>query len=393
MVLILAAMMTVRANLASDHRASAANRDSHGAAPAFSHSYPPDPVQVERPKVSGPPPRVSPGHRLSGKLTITSFPQLLHRLPAGTLVDAGDHWFLRSPISFADHATLSIKGASRIDLGPNAFIEAESGGTVRLEDETVTAVDQNGRVLDGPSSSAGFLDAIDGGRLVLIHDRLIRLGHAGVESYGVSMREPGIGSQVSECTIEGDYIGVYLSHAVGVRIIGNRVLDSVIYGIDPHTDSTDILIESNVIRNSGVHGIILADGVVDSHIESNVLEGSHLHGIVLYRGSNHNVVWNNRIAGAFDGIVVTDSSSSTISANTISGIQRFGLRVSGQSRGNELAGNVVTDALLGAYLYDGATANVLRDNRLAGRLEVVRIRCDAPGNRVSPVPPRSEVSP
>lgn len=391
--LVVAATMTVRDNLARDRRASAGNRAARGTVPAFSHSYPPNPVEVERPKVSGPPPHVPSGHRISGNFGITSLPQLVRRLPVGTLVDAGDHWFLRSPVSFAGGATLSIKSASRIYLGPNAFIEAETGGSVVLQDQTVMAANGSGRTLEGPSTSAGYLDAIDGGRLVLVHDRFVRLGHAGVEAYGISMREPGIGSRVSGCTIEGDYIGVYLSHAAGVSIVGNWVLDSVVYGIDPHTDSTGILIQSNVVRNSGVHGIILAAGVIDSQIVSNVVEDSHLHGIVLYQGSNGDLVRGNIISRAFDGIVLIDSSSSTISANTMRGVQRFGLRVSGTSTGNVFVGNVVTGALVGAYLYGGAAENVLRDNQLTGRLEIVRVRSDAPGNRVSPVPPRSEVSP
>jgi parallel beta-helix repeat protein len=114
---------------------------------------------------------------------------------------------------------------------------------------------------------------------------------------------------------------------------------------------------------------------------------------MLFDRSNDNLVQGNTIRNTFDGIVVLDSSGNRISNNEADPVTRFGLRLSGHSQGNVIDHNTFAHALLGAYVYGGATGNALLDNRfLASTREDLRIRSDAPGNRASPIPPRSEVS-
>ena len=62
---------------------------------------------------------------------------------------------------------------------------------------------------------------------------------------------------VYESTIEGNFFGVFLSNASGVEIVGNRVVASHVYGIDPFGRSSGVLIERNTVVRSGRHGIVL----------------------------------------------------------------------------------------------------------------------------------------
>ena len=122
-----------------------------------------------------------------------------------------------------------------------------------------------------------------------------------------------------------------------------------------------------------------------------MVDGAGDHGIMLFDRSDDNLVQGNKVGHTFDGIVVLDSSGNRVINNTFDPVTRFGLRLSGQSRGNTFDHNTFAHALLGAYIYGGASGNNLLDNNFVAAREDLRVRSDAPGNRVSPVPPRSEV--
>ncbi len=357
----------------------------------FSHRYPPEPVTLERPKAQGPAPVAPRANTLSGPVRVDSLAQLAALLPRGVLRAVGDRtWLLTQPVAVTRSATLSATGAS-LEIGPNAFLEARTQGTIVITSSSVTGVDEQGRPLESPVAARGFLVARDGGELLLHDDTIADLGHLGVVSYGISFRRPAPGSAVTDSTIRGNYFGIFLSHATGVAITGNRVLDSQVYGIDPYGYSHDLLIARNVVMNSGLHGIILADHVSGVQVIGNEVNGAHAHGIVLFRYASANVLTGNRVTRTFDGIVLTDSSSNQLSENDVEQVVRFGIRASGRSEANRLERNSVSSALLGVYVYGGATRNELVDSVFSGNRENVRVRSDAPDNIVQPVPPLSEL--
>lgn len=225
----------------------------------------------------------------------------------------------------------------------------------------------------------------------LEHDTIRDLGYLGVVAYGISFRRSGPESAVVASTIRGNYFGIFVSHADGVRIEGNRVVASHVYGIDPYGGSTRIEIVNNVVARSGLHGIVLANGVRFSRVERNLVDGARDHGVVLVNGCDGNTIQSNTIRGAFDGIVVTGSSANSVDANAVVGVTRFGLRVSHRAARNRFDDNRIGRALLGAYLYAGANDNVLRNNHFFGNYENVRMRNDARRNSITPRPARSEI--
>ncbi len=325
-------------------------------------------------------------------MTISSFARLASRLPAGVLRSVtADTWLLTRPVALAKSAELVLQGPSTLELAPGAFLLANRGGTVSLRGITIEGVDARAQALAAPVGGRGFLAATEGGRLWLDRDVITNLGYLGVLSYGITFDTPAPGSGVSNSTITGNYFGIYTTHAVGLKVLDNHVLNSIVYGIDPHTASSGIVIQGNVVTGSGVHGIVLADRVTDSSVLNNVVSGSNDHGIVLFDHSDNNLVQGNTISQTFDGIVMQDSSGNRVSENLIGPVGRFGIRLSGQSDNNTITANSVSHALVGAYAYAGPTGNRLLDNHFSDDAEYVRIRSDAPGNVVQPSPPRSEL--
>lgn len=369
---------------------SALARD-HTQASHFTHHYPSDPVPLERPRVAGPAPRAPRASTLEQPLWIRSLRQLAPLLPAGALRRVGARvWRLNEPVDLTRGATLTLDGVA-LELAPGAFLQARNGGSLLITRSTITAVDRHGAPAVASTPSRPFLAARDGGRLVLRNDTIADLGHLATVSYGVSFRAPAPGCAIVATTIRGNYIGVFLSHTRGIPIVGNRIVDSSIYGIDPYGGSSDLLIARNYVARSGLHGIVLANHVTRTRVLGNQVVDVRVHGIVLFDHATANLVSGNRIAGAFDGLVVNGSSHNTVAGNTVERVTRFGLRVSAGSSANAFERNRIADALVGAYFYGGANGNTLIDTTFATDRENVRIRADAPGNQVRPTPPLSEL--
>ncbi len=355
----------------------------------FDHTYPADPVSVERPKVSGPPPSVALTNQVR-RGRIGGFAALGRLLSPGTVRDLGRHrYLLTRPVGIEGNAAFAASNQS-LRLASGAFLLVGDGGSVTLSHDVITGTGP--APASSTTSRRGFLVATQGGRLVLDHDRLIDLGHLGVHAYGVSFEKPAPGSAVTDSTIVGGYFGVYMTHAAGVRVAGNRISNSIVYGIDPHTGSSNLSIEDNVVTDSGVHGIILADRVTGSRVTGNTVSGAVDHGIVVFDHSDGNTITGNTVGGTFDGIVVQDSSRNSILANTVTPIQRFGLRITGASVDTKASGNTFGGAIVGAYVYGGPTGTLLNGNTFAGDRENVRIRRDTAGTVVQPVPRTSELA-
>jgi parallel beta-helix repeat protein len=368
-----------------------AHGGTHGRGAGFPRHYPKDPLSFERPNVTGAAPRASRSTTVKGPIEIRSLAELAALLPAGTLREVGSRtWRLREPIDVTRGATLAIDRTS-LEIGPGAFLQARAGGSILFTNSTIAAVGADGSAADQPTPGRGFLVARDGGRLDLRRDTVKNLGHLATVAYGISFRDPGAGSSIVDSTIEGNYFGVFLSGARGVAIVGNRVLDSYVYAIDPYGYSTDLLIARNYIARSGLHGIVLADHVSRTRVIDNQIVDVRAHGIVLFDHSTANLIRGNRVSRAFDGIVVTNASSNSLVGNIVDRVTRFGLRISNGSMSNRFSRNAVSHALLGAYLYGGATGNMLLETTFSNNRENVRVRFDAPLNEVRPKPALSEL--
>jgi parallel beta-helix repeat protein len=363
-----------------------------GTASLFSHVYPPDPAPYERPAVGTGSPVVPVVDRLPTRSTITSIAQLSAVVGRGTLRKIAPRtWVLTQPVELAASTALELQGPLTVEIGPNAFVLAEHGALLELSGVTVTGVEHDLSPATVPSTGRGYIDVRDGARATLRGDTFTDLGHLGDQSYGITLDNASERSAVIGCTVRHDYFGIYLSKLSGGQIVGNRVIDSLIYGIDPHTFDSNLVIKDNVVIGSGVHGIVLADHASHNQVTGNLVESSRDHGILVFQFSDHNLIENNTVVRTFDGIVIQDSSQNRLIDNKVGPVSRFGLRISGLATGNYVTNNTLTGAVLGAYLYQGASGNQLIGNIFRTNYENVRVRSDATGNKVTPDPGRSEL--
>lgn len=358
----------------------------------FSHIYPPDPYPFERPPVGTASPNVPARGRIHTGTTVTSISALAAAVPTGYLVqEAPGVWRLQHPIELGAGTHVTLSDHLQLQIAPNAFILAQRGAVLRLRGISIVAIDETGRPAMSPDIHRGFLDARSGAVLTLVNDKFNNLGYLGDQTYGVTMDGASPRSSMIDCTVVHDFFGVYLGRMSGGLIQSSRFIDSVIYGIDPHTFDSHLRILNNTVTGAGVHGIVIAEHVSESLIAGNVVTTSRYHGIVVYQFSNSNTIRDNQIRGVFDGIVIVNSSHNIVSHNVIGPTTRFGLRVSGTSSGNVFRDNSFSHGLVGAYLYQGATGNNFIGNVFRHEYENVRFRSDAKGNLITPTPGRSEL--
>lgn len=376
---------------AHSHSAAASRTAALASHASFSHVYPPDPVGYERPAVGTTSPIVAAANRVQTGHTLTSVVQLAMALPRGALRQTRPGtWLLTQPVELPAATALVLQGPLVLDFGPGSFIVAEQGGRLDFTGVTVSGVTAAGAPALSPAPSRGFIDARDGAIATMQNDTFSYLGHLGDQSYGLTLngiRPPTI----SHCTFSHDYFGLYLARLAGGSIVDNNVVDSVIYGIDPHTNDTNLLISGNHISGSGVHGIILADHASHNRVVYNTITTSRDHGLLVYQYSDNNVIEHNHITSTFDGIVVQDSSGNHISDNTVSAVTRFALRISGLSSHNVFVHNALSGAMVGVYVYQGPAYNSIVGTIFTHDYENVRIRSDATAITVTPRPARSEL--
>jgi parallel beta-helix repeat protein len=358
----------------------------------FSHVYPQDPVPFERPAVGTSSPYVPPAQRVHTGKAVASMTDLVSVLPKGTFSRlSANRWLLRYPIEFGTGTSLSLRGHLSLELAPGAFILAQHRASVTLSGVTLVGVDAHVRPQSQPVKGRAFIDVRSGASIVLTHDTFRDLGHLGDQTYGVTLDGAAPTSKMVSCTTERDFFGVYLARLRGGLVEHSRFTDSVIYGIDPHTHDTGLTIFDNTVTRSGVHGIVLADHASHNKVLDNSVSGSRDHGIVIFESSNDNVLAGNVVAHTFDGVVISNSSGNRLVGNEIGPVTRFGVRVSGTSNSNVLSRNVVGGAIVGLYVYGGATGTWVTGNTFGRNYENVRVRDDAPANYVTPNPGRSEL--
>jgi parallel beta-helix repeat protein len=312
---------------------------------------------------------------------------------------APGEWQLGAELVLRGGAELQISAPEvrwlKLESAPGRFVSVEAlGGKLDITGSCVTSWnDQQGSADTGYDDGRSFLLARDGAQMTITNAELHYLGHGDVESYGLSWRTAGTGGGITDSLVSNLYYGLYTYEVSGLSVLDNEFRNNVLYGIDPHTGSTKLDIERNVVHDNGKHGIILAEDCVDSVIRDNVVYRNAHHGIVLYLRSDRNVVEGNE---AFDnssqGININESGGNTLRGNTVydngetgigvtqlaegnvvqnnqlRGNQQDGLRVVSESTDTAVHDNVIADnARYGVYVdTSGAvdlTGNTITDNQ------------------------------
>ncbi len=187
------------------------------------------------------------------------------------------------------------------------------------------------------------------------------LGRDWNSSYGVSWSKGATGS-VTNSLFEDNFIGVYSNASNGLRVESSRFYHNSLYGIDPHSGSTNLLIENNVANDNGRHGIIFSDHVTHSVVRGNTVMGNGLNGIMMDAASTGNVIADNVVMrNLSDGIVLANSGGNVVTSNRLFN-NRIGISARGSSAGTLVSRNVVKNNRLGLQGSFHLRANTVSDN-------------------------------
>ena len=262
-----------------------------------------------------------------------------------------------------------------------------NGTTITSWDDAADGPDTNVNLPSGaPTTDRGraFIDAettanasgtpTNQSTMTFVNSTVEYLGYYGNESYGVSYKtevcshttqsdcipaDQVTGSEI-DSTFEHNFMGTYTWGANNMTFEGNQYYDNIMYGLDTHDVSRNLLITDNHSSYNGDHGIICSQAcdnltITDNTVDHNGLVpwtgpnpdvdvAGEVHGIMLHRGVTNSVIEGNDVydqpTGA--GVAIFDSDGDTIENNTITD-NLFDIRMSVGASDNLFEGNTVSD--------------------------------------------------
>ncbi len=294
-------------------------------------------------------------------------PEALRELAPG-------EWFLGADLVVLPGASVRIAGPEarwlKLRSEPTRFVSIKMlGGGLDVSGTCVTSWDPGAQRTDVDyNDGRAFLLARDGGAMTVDRSEVRYLGNATVESYGLSWRVSGTRGALTNSDVSHLYFGLYSHQNDGLVVRDNEIHGNVLYGIDPHTESRNMIIERNVVHDNGKHGIILAEDCVDSVIRDNIVYRNGHHGIVLYQGSDRNTVENNEsFLNTVQGINVNESADNIVRGNKVYRNKESGIGVGQTSHRNLVDLNQIRDNKQdGVRLVSEAEQNTVRGNTIAG---------------------------
>jgi poly(beta-D-mannuronate) C5 epimerase len=249
------------------------------------------------------------------------------------------------PIIVREKATFILGEGDTLLLGSNngAFIAVL--GTLNVFDAHIlgwdTAQDQPAYFTkDGDFRP--YLIAWCGSQMNITESYLGYLGYDAAKSYGVTYSSCENDKYVTKGTtldsgtgwildseFENLYFGFYSYETDGAVLINNRYRDNIVYGIDPHDGSRNLIIANNQISGTRKkHGIITSRDVHDSYIINNIVEKNRGAGLMLDRNSHNNLIaYNISRFNGHDGLAFYESPSNISYKNILYANGKSGMRV------------------------------------------------------------------
>jgi poly(beta-D-mannuronate) C5 epimerase len=278
---------------------------------------------------------------------VVSLSDVAEEISDPTLIEArADNTFvLHVPLMIKQDASLVIQKGETLLLSANEGVMIPILGDLYVLDATVIGWDVK---QDQPAyykkldNFRPYFVAWCGSILNVANSYLAHLGYEAPKSYGVSYSsckndkyvDTGVSLSsgrgiILNNSFEGLYFGFYSYESEGLAVIGNNYKDNIIYGIDPHDRSKDLIIANNVVTGTKEkHGIIVSREVSDSYIFNNVSEGNAGTGIMMDRDSHHNVIANNIARNnGHDGLAFYESSHNISHKNLLMNNENSGMRI------------------------------------------------------------------
>jgi parallel beta-helix repeat protein len=215
-----------------------------------------------------------------------------------------------------------------------------------------------------PATLRPFIAYAYGSTLRFEHAEISHLGSDRWKAYGIAWTDGSTGEMVDSDS-HHNFFGFYTNNAHDVVVRHSVFHHNVVYGIDPHTNTNRMVVDSNEAYANGLHGIIFAVGVRDGFVRNNHVHDNAGNGIMMDALSSGNVIEHNFVErNTRDGIVVTHSDHTTVRGNTVRD-HRVGVRVNETSTDTRVTNNRIVENRRGVQVYDGAFAATFYENFVA----------------------------
>lgn len=256
---------------------------------------------------------------------------------------------LHVPMEISAGATLIISGLDikelRLDTKAGAFLV--NSGTLYTDRVVIASHDveknQPSYVADGGKTPhfRSFIVSWSDSETYASSTRFLALGYSGGRTYGLSLSSgpkdslykrikptPPTGVFVNN-SLENLFYGFYTHGAEDVVLVGNELVDGVIYGLDPHDWSYNLMMAYNTAyKTQKKHGIIISREVDDSYIIGNLSFDNAGSGIMLDRLSYGTVIFaNDASRNEGDGFSSMESPCALVHSNHFAGNRRTGIKI------------------------------------------------------------------
>lgn len=308
-------------------------------------------------------------------------------------------WRVNKPISIEDNIRIDITDANveKIELksAPNDIVcLCFDGAAALIKGVVVTSYDPaTGKADTNHEDQRSFIRA-KSGRLDIVNSHISYLGNGLIKvpnegqkppiqrdggTYGISWRIPDdkLGVDITTGWIEGttfyrNHFGSYTYGASGMMWRNNHFLENDVYGLDPHDDSNNAMVENNVFERNGKHGFIVSKRCNYNIIRNNVSFGNKLHGFMLHQDSAFNLIENNVSYDNVDNYVIYASDYNTIRNNAGYNARNSHVRINQGSRNNYVTGNDFYGGRRGVFVYGGSENTYIANNTIQEVKEVMR---------------------
>jgi poly(beta-D-mannuronate) C5 epimerase len=195
---------------------------------------------------------------------------------------------------------------------------------------------QNGPVTDHTVDQPHPSVVAESGAVLAISDSTFTgLGWDWNGSYGVSWLSQSTGN-VTGSTFEHNFIGAYTDQVTGLHFENDIFRDNLLYGLDPHSFSRNLVIKHVTAEYNRSSGIIFSNHVTGGVIEECVSTGNNENGIMMDATSTDNTIRHNLVVDNLgDGIVMSNSPANRFENNDVRG-NRVGVHASGNGAANQL---------------------------------------------------------
>jgi len=289
--------------------------------------------------------------------------------------DSNNVWTLNANIKVNPHANLTInnKDASWIKITNNKKTNQPNSisilGGVKIDGVKITSwnpisndviqQNKNGTI---PRAYINIIKSV--GNVNITNSELAFLGYNVYPSNGFVYSNAGYGNSIVNNTFHDMWDGFYSDSGMFITIKDNKFYNNIRNGLDPHSESHDLVIVGNSAFNNSKIGIACPQNCYNIFIYNNIVYNNRDVGILLSENTSNSTVSKNVVFNEKVGISVFSSQNNKVFENLLKQNDK-GIFIGGNSSNNHLYNNSITNTKTGIYFADHPKDNDLKNNYLS----------------------------